>query len=434
MARVLIIGAGVVGLATAMLLESDGHEVVVLERDAALPPEHGAQAWAGWRRAGVNQFHQPHAFLARFRQIVETELPGVAEQLKGEGALRLDLINDVVPTSISGGWQDGDERFELITGRRPFVESVLARAATSRGIVVRRGEAVAGLLAGPSDMRAVPNVIGVRTEHGESIEADLVVDIGGRRSVLPTWLAELGARPPAEERDDSGFMYFGRHFRARNESLPALIGVFRWDWDTISSLCLPADNGTWCLGLVVHAKDKALYGLRRLDRWEAALRSIKLVAHWLDGEPIDDGVSVLTRLEDRHRDLSVDGRPVATGVVAVGDAWAATNPSLGRGRVDRRDARHCSPPDDPRRWPRQPDAIRLQLPPGHRRLGRTVVPLDSGPGSSSSGPRRGRHGPTALRRQRHRGRSGGSAIPARTLQPGPPASSAGHPALAPPSR
>jgi hypothetical protein len=27
----------------------------------------------------------------------------------------------------------------------------------------------------------------------------------------------------------------------------------------------------------------------------------------------------------------VDGEPVATGVVAVGDAWAATNPSLGRG-------------------------------------------------------------------------------------------------------
>jgi 2-polyprenyl-6-methoxyphenol hydroxylase-like FAD-dependent oxidoreductase len=36
-------------------------------------------------------------------------------------------------------------------------------------------------------------------------------------------------------------------------------------------------------------------------------------------------------LEDRHRSLVVDGIPVATGVVAVGDAWACTNPSLGRG-------------------------------------------------------------------------------------------------------
>jgi hypothetical protein len=36
-------------------------------------------------------------------------------------------------------------------------------------------------------------------------------------------------------------------------------------------------------------------------------------------------------LEDRYRRLVVDGVPVATGVVAVGDARACTNPSLGRG-------------------------------------------------------------------------------------------------------
>jgi len=36
-------------------------------------------------------------------------------------------------------------------------------------------------------------------------------------------------------------------------------------------------------------------------------------------------------IEDRYRRLSVDGVPVATGVVAVGDACAATNPSVGRG-------------------------------------------------------------------------------------------------------
>ena len=34
---------------------------------------------------------------------------------------------------------------------------------------------------------------------------------------------------------------------------------------------------------------------------------------------------------DRYRRLVVDGRPVATGVALVADAWACTNPSLGRG-------------------------------------------------------------------------------------------------------
>lgn len=34
---------------------------------------------------------------------------------------------------------------------------------------------------------------------------------------------------------------------------------------------------------------------------------------------------------DRYRRFVVDGVPVATGIVSLGDSWACTNPSLGRG-------------------------------------------------------------------------------------------------------
>jgi hypothetical protein len=34
---------------------------------------------------------------------------------------------------------------------------------------------------------------------------------------------------------------------------------------------------------------------------------------------------------ERYRRFVVDGVPVATGIVSVGDSWACTNPSLGRG-------------------------------------------------------------------------------------------------------
>ena len=43
------------------------------------------------------------------------------------------------------------------------------------------------------------------------------------------------------------------------------------------------------------------------------------------------GVDVMARVTDRVRRFVLDGRPVATGIVAVGDAAACTNPSLGRG-------------------------------------------------------------------------------------------------------
>jgi 2-polyprenyl-6-methoxyphenol hydroxylase-like FAD-dependent oxidoreductase len=55
-----------------------------------------------------------------------------------------------------------------------------------------------------------------------------------------------------------------------------------------------------------------------------------MAAHWAGGEPFTD-VDVMAGLEDRYRRLVVDGEPVVTGLVLVGDAWARTNPALGRG-------------------------------------------------------------------------------------------------------
>jgi hypothetical protein len=55
-----------------------------------------------------------------------------------------------------------------------------------------------------------------------------------------------------------------------------------------------------------------------------------LHAHWLDGEAMT-GVMAMGGIVDRYRRLFYGARPVATGVALAGDAWACTNPSLGRG-------------------------------------------------------------------------------------------------------
>src|SRR5688572_19791646 len=56
MAEIVVVGAGITGLTSAMLLARDGHHVTVLERDPAPPPVDPAHAWAEWQRRGVNQF------------------------------------------------------------------------------------------------------------------------------------------------------------------------------------------------------------------------------------------------------------------------------------------------------------------------------------------------------------------------------------------
>ena len=328
--RIVISGGGMVGLCTGMLLAKDGHEVTLIERDAAPPPDPEA-SWDSWERRGVNQFRLPHFFLSRFRSIAETELPRLTDALLTAGACRYNIV-DNIPDEMKGGPRPEDVRFDAITGRRTVIESVTARVAEETpGLTVRRGAAVRGLITGTSSRDHVPNAIGVELDDGERIEADVVVDATGRRSPLPRWVADAGGAPAAEELEDSGFIYYGRHFRSSDGSLPMMIGPLKQEYGSISALTLPADNGTWSVTIIASAKDAALRSLSDPDKWAKAIRSLPLAAHWIDAEPIDDGVAMMAKIEDRIRDFAPGGKPVATGVLAVGDSWSCTNPSLGRG-------------------------------------------------------------------------------------------------------
>jgi flavin-dependent dehydrogenase len=330
MADVVVVGGGLVGHCSAMLLAADGHAVTVLERDPEPPPGSADSAWADWTRRGVNQFHMLHYFLPRFRDILERELPAVVAALDADGALRFNPL-EAVPDEVSGGRRDGDERFQALTGRRPMVEAAVERvAATTPGVMVQRGVAVRGLLTADVDGGEPPHVVGVVLHDGTEVRADLVVDAGGRRSALPSWLQALGARPVAEERDDCGFVYFARHFRSSDGSIPPLFGPPLQAYESVSILTLPADNGTWGVGLITSAHDAVMRPCRDVDRWTQVMSAFPLAAHWIDAEPISD-VAVMAGIEDRYRRYVVDGVPVVTGVHAVGDAWACTNPSVGRG-------------------------------------------------------------------------------------------------------
>jgi 2-polyprenyl-6-methoxyphenol hydroxylase-like FAD-dependent oxidoreductase len=328
--RTVIVGGGMMGLCTAMLLADDGHEVIVLERDVHSPPQP-SEAFASWERRGVNQFRLAHFFLSRFRQIIQTELPPLYGALTDAGALTYNVIANI-PDEMKGGSRPGDDRFDAITGRRAVVEAVAAQLCEeSKHVDLRRGAAAQALVSGSSDHEGVPHVSGVRLESGEEIVADVVIDAAGRRSALPRWLADIGAAPVLEEMDDSGFVYFGRHFRSADGELPIMLGPLKQDLGTIGILTLPADNGTWSVTLTASSKDADLRALRNTETWERVNRLLPLTAHWIDAEPLDDGVVMMAKIEDRIRDFAPGGKPVATGAFAVADSWSCTNPSLGRG-------------------------------------------------------------------------------------------------------
>jgi hypothetical protein len=57
MATILVLGGGVIGLSTAIMLARQGHDI---EHDSEPPTASPEEAWYAWQRRGVTQFRQPH--------------------------------------------------------------------------------------------------------------------------------------------------------------------------------------------------------------------------------------------------------------------------------------------------------------------------------------------------------------------------------------
>lgn len=329
MGSIVVCGGSVIGSCVAAMLGRDGHRVTVLEADPTPPPAIPLDAWAGWERKGVPQFHQAHNLFARFRGVADRELPGLTSRLVDAGCAWIDPLADMPSAIADRSVRGGDHMFRFVTGRRPVVEAALTQYAQAQpGVTFRRGVTVTGLIPGRFTVGGSPSVVGVRTADGEEIPADLVVDALGRRTPSRKWLAGIGARPPIVESLERGFTYYTRYFTGLVR--PELRAPGLSAMGSFSIATLRGDNDTWSVTIFAPTGDAPLKFLRDNETFSRVLGACPLHAHWVAGTAITD-VLPMAGILDRYHRFMVDGEPVATGFVAVGDSWACTNPSAGRG-------------------------------------------------------------------------------------------------------
>ena len=331
--HIAVVGGGVAGLSSALALARQGHTVEVFERDDTPMPESADEAFE-WDRRGAPQVRHSHAFLGRLRNTLRDEYPDIYAALLDAGATEMRFGDDLPPAITDFQRQPGDDDLVMLACRRTTFEWLLRRAAIGEGgVAFRTGIAVEGLHR--ADRPGVPHVAGVRLADGSVHHADLTVVAGGRRSAAPEWLAAIGAGVVNEEAEDTGIVYFSRFYRLREGMVhPPRSGPIGGDLGYLKYGVFVGDNRTFSVTLATPVDDHHLRTIL-VDPavFDAAARHLVATAPWLDGraEPITADVHLMAGLLNRWREFVVDGQPVATGFVPLGDAVLCTNPLYGRG-------------------------------------------------------------------------------------------------------
>jgi 2-polyprenyl-6-methoxyphenol hydroxylase-like FAD-dependent oxidoreductase len=339
MAKILIIGGSISGLATALALSEQGqqgqrsHDIEILERDPNPPPDTVEAAHSAWSRPTVPQAYHSHAFASLGVNLLLDRAPNVYAELVAAGADKIHLAERMPPTLRDKSAQPGDEDLRMLGCRRSTFELVLRRETLALpNVRVRHGTTVRGLELAAN---GAPRVIGARTADGAVLPADIVIDATGRRSPAAQWLADAGLPVPPGQVDSCEITYYTRHYQLLADQPPGPLnrgfgagGL----WDHYTAVLFLGDNRTFSISIGVLPDDASMKPLRQAPAFTAALQATPLLAPWLApgaAEPISP-VYAMGGLDNSLRP-TIGGESPVLGFFQVGDATCTTNPAYGRG-------------------------------------------------------------------------------------------------------
>jgi 2-polyprenyl-6-methoxyphenol hydroxylase-like FAD-dependent oxidoreductase len=190
--QVLVIGAGMSGLAAAGALANHFEQVIVLERDGlADHPSH---------RPGTPQSRQLHGLLSGGLEALCRIFPGIDQDLAAAGAAPIRVAADFCE-ELPGfdPFPRRDFGSIVYAASRPLLEHTVRRRARAHRKVVIRDHCRVLELVPSADRRSIT---GARCEgidgSRETVSADLVVDASARGTLTLAALDAMGRARPRE--------------------------------------------------------------------------------------------------------------------------------------------------------------------------------------------------------------------------------------------
>ncbi|MGE0044433.1 MAG: NAD(P)/FAD-dependent oxidoreductase [Hyphomonadaceae bacterium] len=336
---VLVVGAGMAGLCAALALARSARVITILDRDPAPPDADPDAAFTDWQRRGVGHLRHSHAFLARLREFIREEHPGLLAALLESGAREIPFERSLTERQrASYAPQPGDAQLTFLTSRRTTLELVMRAYVANLGNVTIRPDAmVRGLVTDRVD--GALRVLGVSgDEAGAPFEAraDVIVDASGKIGGLADHLIAQGACIK-EEGESAGILYYTRHYRLRDgqiepprEGAPPATG----DLGYLKFGIFPADNNCFSVTIAVPEIEMELRkAIVDPDVFQRVSILIPGLVPWINEDRAEAVSKVfgMGELKSVWRDFAPDARPAALNFFALGDAHVRTNPLYGRG-------------------------------------------------------------------------------------------------------
>jgi 2-polyprenyl-6-methoxyphenol hydroxylase-like FAD-dependent oxidoreductase len=322
--RVVVIGAGIGGLAVAGALADLFDEVVVLERDPL--PSNASP------RPGVPQGRHLHGLLGGGLEALCKLFPDLECKLSAAGAVAIHVNSEFCEEIGGSEKQRRDFGWNGSMQSRPLLELVIRKALDQHPNVTLRSGCRVLALSSTVDGARVTGVRYPSSDGGtEALEADLVVDASGRGALTTSLLQALDRPRPREIEIGVDLGYATALFAIPADAPKEWLAVLTHADAPHSSragVINPVEGNLWIVTLIGRGAEQPPTDLTGFQAFAQSL-STKTIYNAIKSAELIDDISrfVFPASTRRYFDLAT----LPDRLIVMGDALCRFNPMYGQG-------------------------------------------------------------------------------------------------------